>query len=164
MSQDNTKWYARIVERDGKTVAAKLPLTDKTSALIAKRGYKPYLGMEENRFPGRRTIAFVPVEINDGILSARVYENQKAEDYDKVAEDYLLSVRVARGYTRREPSPMYDDSTVPRWAQDAKDWKSFFTAVMLRSIEVQNILKSTGKAPTFAEFEASLPKIRWTFE
>lgn len=85
------------------------------------------------------------------------------EDYDKAMEDYLLSVRAARGYTTREPSD-YAGSSVPRWAQDAVDWISFRDDVMLYSLDVQNTAAAGGPIPTVDEFLANMPEIHWTAE
>ena len=55
-------------------------------------------------------------------------------DYNDILEDYLKEVRSARGYTDRDPSEYYN-STVERWAQDARDWVEFRDRVMMYGLE-----------------------------
>jgi hypothetical protein len=86
-----------------------------------------------------------------------------ADDYDQAMEDYIREVRIARGYTTREPDD-YFGSSVPRWAQDAVDWMKFRDAVMLYGLEVQNTYATTGAAPTLTEFKAGLPKMEWSYK
>lgn len=85
------------------------------------------------------------------------------DDYDKAMEDYLREVRVARGYTLREPDD-YFGSSVPRWSQDAKDWVAFRDAVMTYALGVINEYAKTGNAPSLAEFKKGLPKMVWTYQ
>lgn len=85
-----------------------------------------------------------------------------ADDYDRAMEDYIREVRVARGYTTREPDDYFGSSN-PRWAQDAKDWVAFRDAVMTYGLKVQNEYAATGKAPTLMEFVAALPKVTWNY-
>lgn len=85
-----------------------------------------------------------------------------ADDYDQAMEDYLREVRIARGYTTREPDD-YFASTNPRWAQDAKDWVAFRDAVMTYALGVINEHTKTGAAPTLAEFKNGFPKIVWSY-
>lgn len=85
------------------------------------------------------------------------------EDYDAAMEDYLREVRIARGYTTREPDDYFGSSN-SRWAQDAKDWVAFRDAVMTYALDVINTYTATGKAPTLAEFKAGFPKIVWTYQ
>lgn len=85
------------------------------------------------------------------------------DDYDNAMEDYLRQVRSERGYTTREPDD-YFGSSVPRWAQDAKDWVAFRDAVMTYALGVINDYTATGNAPTLAEFKAGFPKIAWTYQ
>ena len=82
-------------------------------------------------------------------------------DYDAAMEDYLREVRIARGYTTREPDD-YLGSSNPRWAQDAKDWIAFRDAVMTYALGVINTYTKTGNAPTLEEFKDGFPKIVWT--
>jgi hypothetical protein len=84
-------------------------------------------------------------------------------DYDAAMEDYLREVRIARGYTTREPDDYFGSSN-QRWAQDAKDWVAFRDAVMTYALEVINEYAKTGNAPSIKEFKESLPKITWTFQ
>jgi len=83
------------------------------------------------------------------------------QDYDDAMEEHLLAERVARGYTKREPSD-YQNSTVPRWHQDAIDWIAHRDAVMIYGLEVENRFIETGEAPSLEEFKAALPRIVWT--
>lgn len=85
------------------------------------------------------------------------------DDYDNAMEDYIRQVRIARGYTTREPSD-YKDDPYPRFAQDAKDFIAFRSAVMLYALPILNEYKETGAARTLAEFKAGFPKMVWTFE
>jgi hypothetical protein len=85
-------------------------------------------------------------------------------DYNDTLEDYLKEVRVARGYTDRDPSEYYN-STVERWAQDARDWLAFRDRVMVYGLQVLTQYEQTGEAPcTLAEFDAHLREItiEWT--
>lgn len=85
------------------------------------------------------------------------------DDYDNAMEDYIHQVAVNRGYTRREPSA-YDDDPYPRFAQDAKDFKTFRSQVMLYALPILNEYFATGNAPTLAEFKAGFPKMVWTYQ
>lgn len=84
-------------------------------------------------------------------------------DYDRAMEAHLRAERDARGYTDREPTD-YMGSKVPRFAQDALDWRDHRDDVMLYGLEVINEFERTGVAPTLAEFKAGLPVIKWTEE
>ena len=84
------------------------------------------------------------------------------DDYDQAMEDYIREVRIARGYTTREPDDYFGSSN-PRWAQDAKDWVAFRDAVMTYALDVINTYTKTGNAPTLAEFKAGFPRIEWTY-
>lgn len=85
------------------------------------------------------------------------------DDYDNAMEDYIHQVAVDRGYTRREPSS-YDNDPCPRFAQDAKDFKAFRSAVMLYALPILNKYKNNEEVPTLAEFKAGFPKMVWTLE
>lgn len=85
------------------------------------------------------------------------------DDYDNAMEDYIREVRIARGYTTREPDDYFGSSN-PRWAQDAKDWVAFRDAVMTYALDVINTYAKTGNAPTLAEFKAGFPKMVWTYQ
>ena len=92
------------------------------------------------------------------------YKNEPSvEEYDQVMEDYITQTRIDRGYTTREPSA-YANSSVPRFAQDAKDWQKFLDETMLYGMKVRNDYASTGIAPTIDEFKENLPKIVWTYD
>jgi hypothetical protein len=84
------------------------------------------------------------------------------DDYDNAMEDYIHQVAVDRGYTRREPSS-YDNDPYPRFAQDAKDFKAFRSAVMLYALPILNKYKNNEEVPTLAEFKAGFPKMVWTY-
>jgi hypothetical protein len=86
-----------------------------------------------------------------------------ADDYDQAMEDYIREVRIARGYTTREPDDYFGSSN-PRWSQDAKDWVAFRDAVMTYALDVINTYTKTGNAPTLAEFKAGFPRIVWTYQ
>ena len=91
------------------------------------------------------------------------YKNEPSvEEYDQVMEDYITQTRMDRGYTTREPSA-YANSSVQRFAQDAKDWQKFLDETMLYGLKVRNEYASTGIAPTIDEFKENLPKIVWTY-
>lgn len=82
-------------------------------------------------------------------------------EYDAIMEKYLAAVRVARGYTTREPD-CYANSSNPRWKQDAADWIAFRDAVMEYGLAVMNEYSATGKAPSLEDFKKGLPLIKWS--
>lgn len=84
-------------------------------------------------------------------------------DYNRALEDYIREVRFERGYDEREPSPYYDNSEVPRWRTDAKDFREFRDKVMLYGLPILNKYKNNEEVPTLAEFKAGFPKIEWSF-
>ena len=87
-------------------------------------------------------------------------------DYNRVLEDYLLGKRSERGYTDREPSDYYN-SSIPRWAQDARDWIEFRDRVMTYGLDVLNDYMDTGIAPlTIEKFSERLAEmeVKWTYE
>lgn len=87
------------------------------------------------------------------------------DDYNAALEAYLKEVRSLRGYTDRDPSEYYN-STVERWAQDAKDWVEFRDRVMVYGLEILTQYQQTGTAPcTLEEFVDRLHAItiEWTF-
>ena len=84
-------------------------------------------------------------------------------DYDAAMEAHLYEERAARGYTTREPDA-YLNSSVPRWAQDARDWVAHRDAVMAYALTLMNQVEDGERdAPTLAEFRAGLPAIQWTY-
>ena len=84
-------------------------------------------------------------------------------DYDAAMEAHLYEERAARGYTTREPDA-YLNSSVPRWAQDARDWVAHRDAVMAYALTLMNQVEDGERdAPTMAEFRAGLPAIQWTY-
>ena len=96
-----------------------------------------------------------------------LFEEHKVEpsfdEYDNVMEEHITQTRFERGYTTREPSA-YANSSVPRFAQDAKDWQKFLDETMLYGMKVRDDYASTGIAPTLEEFEENLPKVVWTYD
>lgn len=83
--------------------------------------------------------------------------------YDEAMEAHLRKEREERGYTTREPDA-YLSSSVPRWAQDARDWVAHRDAVMAYALEIINEVESgQRKLPTVEEFVAGLPNIVWTY-
>ncbi len=84
------------------------------------------------------------------------------EDYDAAMEEHLRREREERGYTTREPDS-YRDSSVPRWAADARDWVAHRDDVMGYAIGILNAVQSGEmQPPTLAAFVAGLPHITWT--
>ena len=84
-------------------------------------------------------------------------------DFDAAMEAHLRTEREARGYTTREPDA-YINSSVPRWAQDARDWVAHRDAVMAYALALINAVESDQRqSPTMVEFKAGLPTITWTF-
>ena len=163
MTEESMQLYARLHEYDGKIGCLKTIRTEKNAVMLDAAGFLPYLGIEKPIFPMRKTVAYKAVEIDGKIITARIYEDQCMADYDNAMEDYIHQVAVDRGYTRREPSS-YDNDPYPRFAQDAKDFKAFRSAVMLYALPILNEYLATGNAPTLAEFKAGFPKIVWTYQ
>ena len=87
------------------------------------------------------------------------------DDYNRVLEDYLLGKRSERGYTDREPSDYYN-SSVARWAQDARDWIEFRDRVMTYGLQIINDFYSGEQVPSIDGVKAELEKIEcnWTYE
>ena len=84
-------------------------------------------------------------------------------DFDAAMEAHLRTEREARGYTTREPDA-YINSSVPRWAQDARDWVAHRDAVMAYALALINAVESDQRqSPTMVEFKAGLPTITWTY-
>ena len=85
-------------------------------------------------------------------------------DFDAAMEEHLRTEREARGYTTREPDA-YLNSSVHRWAQDARDWVAHRDAVMGYALALINAVDDGERdAPTLAEFNAGLPTIEWTYK
>ena len=102
------------------------------------------------------------------LKSAKIAEAKSrltVDDYNRVLEDYLLGKRSERGYTDREPSDYYN-SSVARWAQDARDWIAFRDRVMTYGLQIINDFYSGEQVPSIDEFKAELEKIEcnWTYE
>ena len=84
-------------------------------------------------------------------------------DFDSAMESHLYDERAARGYTTREPDA-YINSSVPRWAQDARDWVAHRDSVMAYALALINAVKDGERdVPTIDEFKAGLPMIQWTY-
>ena len=84
-------------------------------------------------------------------------------DFDAAMEEHLRTEREARGYTTREPDA-YINSSVPRWAQDARDWVAHRDTVMAYALALINAVESGQRQPPkMAEFKADLPTITWSF-
>lgn len=93
----------------------------------------------------------------------RAYPPPTLTDFDAAMEAHLYEERAARGYTTREPDA-YLNSSVPRWAQDARDWVAHRDAVMGYALALINAVDDGERdAPTLAEFTAGLPVIEWTY-
>lgn len=85
-------------------------------------------------------------------------------DYDSAMESHLHQERIERGYTTREPDS-YLTSSVPRWAQDAKDWVSHRDEVMEYALDLINAVEQGLKEPpTLEEFKEGLPCITWSYQ
>ena len=103
------------------------------------------------------------------LKSAKIAEARSrltVDDYNRVLENYLMEKRSERGYTDRDPSEYYN-SSVARWAQDARDWIAFRDRVMVYGLEVLNEYMDTGVAPlTIEEFSERLAEmeVKWTHE
>lgn len=82
-------------------------------------------------------------------------------DYDVAMEEYIKSVRVARGYTLREPD-CYINSRNARRASDAADFIDFRDAVLDYGAAVLEEYEKTGFGPSLDEFKANFPKISWS--
>ena len=108
-------------------------------------------------------------QVAEKLKSAKIAEAKSrltVDDYNRVLEDYLLGKRSERGYTDRDPSEYYN-SSVARWAQDARDWIEFRDRVMVYGLEVLNDYMDTGIAPlTIEEFSERLAEmeVKWTYE
>lgn len=86
-----------------------------------------------------------------------------AQDYDNAMEEHLLMQRTARGYTLREPSD-YKDDPYERFAQDARDWISYRSQIMVYCLQIQNDYAEGKQIPSLEEFKQSLPNIVWTIK
>lgn len=118
-----------------------------------KEGYY-YVGIGWNEDENAKTVTHV--------LEEHKIE-PSLEEYDHVMEEHITQTRNERGYTTREPSA-YANSSVPRFAQDAKDWQRFLDETMLYGMKVRDEYASTGIAPTLEEFKENLPKVIWTYD
>jgi hypothetical protein len=135
----------------------------------AQSGLTPYLPVVDERPSTDAThYAVATGWTRDGDTWRRVYEVREVPpptlaDFDAAMEEHLRTERAARGYTTREPDA-YINSSVPRWAQDARDWVAHRDGVMAYALALINAVESGQRQPpTMAEFEAGLPTITWTF-
>ena len=102
-------------------------------------------------------------EIPESEIPQRDERTPTLADFDAAMEQHLYEERAARGYTTREPDA-YINSSVPRWAQDARDWVAHRDAVMAYALTLMNQVEDGERdAPTMAEFRAGLPTIEWTY-
>ena len=135
----------------------------------AKQGLPPYLPIVDERpSTDAAHYAIATGWTRDGETWRRVYEVREVPpptltDFDAAMEQHLYEERAARGYTTREPDA-YINSSVPRWAQDARDWVAHRDAVMAYALALINAVDDGERdAPTMAEFRAGLPAIQWTY-
>lgn len=134
-----------------------------------KKGLSPYLPIvDEPPTTDAAHYAFPTGWTRDGETWRRVYEVRAyppptIAGFDDAMEAHLYDERAARGYTTREPDA-YLNSSVPRWAQDARDWVAHRDAVMAYALTLMNQVEDGERdAPTMAEFRAGLPAIQWTY-
>ena len=135
----------------------------------AKQGLPPYLPVRDEPPTCEEGYCAVPTGWDSyGGAINRVYEVREVPPptlagFDAAMEQHLYEERVARGYTTREPDA-YINSSVPRWAQDARDWVAHRDAVMGYALALMNQVDDGERdAPTMAEFKAGLPAIQWTY-
>lgn len=137
-----------------------------SSEQYVQAGYLPVVDERPPCEEGYHAVA-VGWEARDGAIH-RVYEAVQdppptIADFDAAMEQHLYEERAARGYTTREPDA-YINSSVPRWAQDARDWVAHRDAVMGYALALINAVDDGERdAPTLAEFRAGLPAIQWTY-
>lgn len=136
----------------------------------AKQGLPPYLPIVDESPTTDSAHYAVPTGwTRDGETWRRVYEVRAypppaLADFDAAMETHLYDERAARGYTTREPDA-YINSSVPRWAQDARDWVAHRDAVMGYALTLMNQVDDGERdAPTMAEFKSELPTIEWTYK
>ena len=160
---------------DGKTIAYFKGYIETEDGIILNPSEDQIINLAKqyrviDEMPYREGYRYDPigwVEDENGKTVTRILEEHKVypsvEEYDQVMEDYITQTRMDRGYTTREPSA-YANSSVPRFAQDAKDWQKFLDETMLYGMKVRNEYASTGIAPSIDEFKENLPKIVWTYD
>ena len=161
ISTTEIEFAPTLVVLDGQTIAISPESPD--AAEIYARCSPPYLPYRDEPPSYARPTGY---EERDGI-ARRVYEvvtpTPTVADYDASMEAHLYDERCARGYTTREPDA-YLGSSVPRWAQDARDWVAHRDAVMGYALALINAVESGERTPpTMAEFRAGLPQITWSF-
>lgn len=123
------------------------PFPEPEGKICVPDGYK--LGEDDHKWHRQWTLVDAPAP---GV-----------SDYDAVMEEHLRSEREDRGYTTREPDA-YLASSVPRWAQDARDWVAHRDAVMGYALGVMEGVKSGAvQRPSLDAFRAGLPAISWTY-
>lgn len=136
-----------------------------------KKGLPPYLPIVDEP-PSESPTEGLHYEARGWVESGGTWQRQYVlvqdpaptlADYDAAMEAHLYEERAARGYTTREPDA-YLNSSVPRWAQDARDWVTHRDAVMAYALTLMNQVEDGERdAPTMAEFNAGLPTIEWTY-
>lgn len=87
------------------------------------------------------------------------------QDYDAIMQQYIMSVRYARGYTSRQPTD-YLNSSTPRWKQDALDFIAFRDKCLQFGQSVINNYQTTGIVPSLEQFEKNLKQTCvciWTY-
>jgi hypothetical protein len=137
-----------------------------TPAQYEAAGYLPVVDERPPCEEGYHAVA-TGWETRDGAIR-RVYEAVQdppptLADFDAAMEVHLYEERAARGYTTREPDA-YLNSSVPRWAQDARDWVAHRDAVMGYALTMMNAVAAGRRdAPTMAEFREGLQTIQWTY-
>ena len=173
MNNNNSMRFGR--SRDGKTIAYFKGYIETEDGIILNPSEDQIINLakqyrEKDEMPYKEGYRYDPigwVEDENGKTVTRIFEEHKVypsvEEYDQVMEDYITQTRMDRGYTTREPSA-YANSSVPRFAQDAKDWQKFLDETMLYGMKVRDEYASTGIAPTIDEFKENLPKIVWTYD
>ena len=133
-------------------------------ALLRRKGYLPLVGEAEPRegfdaFPVEYALEADCIRIVRWDYRAAPVPEVTIDDYNAALEARLLEVRSARGYTDREPSDYYN-SSVERWARDARVWISYRDASMLFGLGVLRDYEEHGVAPmSLADFEARLADI-----
>ena len=170
VSNPTAEDYAAMVDANGKPNPA-YPRSEASFAPpTVDEGYHAIADGYELVVRGQESGVSEELTPNPSVLTPKVWVKKwrvepivyTPDDYDQAMEDYIREVRIARGYTTREPDDYFGSSN-PRWAQDAKDWVAFRDAVMTYALDVINTYTKTGNAPTLAEFKAGFPRIEWTY-
>lgn len=148
---------------------AGIPNWIRHDAMLRRRGYLPLVGEAEARegfdaYPVEYALEADCIRVVRWDYRAAPAREPDLDDYNTALERRLLDVRWARGYTDREPSDYYN-SSVERWARDARAWVAFRDAVMLFGLGVLQQYEESGVAPmSLADFEARLAAIPCEWE